>query len=72
MNEDWLKRLDQYDVQFLVLNLHSERDMVKFYRSQSGWRINFEDGESIIFARTEATLTHNLPTQRHQDIPIAA
>jgi len=45
--------LDAYRVHFQVLNLSSESDMVEFFRSQPGWEVDFEDEESIIFARTE-------------------
>ena len=53
-NANWRRVLDAYQVRFLVLNLQSEDDMVQFFRSQPGWSVDFEDGESIIFARTGA------------------
>jgi hypothetical protein len=56
IRENWLRALDTHRVQFLVLNRQSESDMVKYFRSQPGWEIDFEDGESIIFARAD-----NLP-----------
>lgn len=49
--EDWLRVFNEYDVQFLVLDPCSDSDMVKLVRSQPGWRVDFEDGEAIIFAR---------------------
>lgn len=49
--EDWLKVFNEYEVQFLVLDPHSDSDMVKLVRSQPGWQVDFEDGEAIIFAR---------------------
>ena len=52
MNMNWLRMLDAYHVRFLVLNLQSESDLVKYFRSQPGWLVDFEDQESIIFART--------------------
>jgi hypothetical protein len=54
-NENWSGVLDAYGVQFLVLNLHSESDMVNFFRAQPGWKVDFEDEESIIFARADVT-----------------
>jgi hypothetical protein len=54
IKEDWLRVIDAYRVQFLVLNRQSEGDVVKLFRSQPGWSVDFEDGESIIFARTDA------------------
>ncbi len=53
IKENWLRALDAYHVRFLVLNRQSESDMVKYFRSQPGWEIDFEDGESIIFARAD-------------------
>jgi len=53
LGENWLRVLDAYRVQFLVLGLHSECDVVEFFRSQPGWEVDFEDEETIIFARTE-------------------
>jgi hypothetical protein len=51
IKEDWLRALDAYHVRFLVLNRQSERDLVNYFRSLPGWGIDFEDSESIIFAR---------------------
>jgi hypothetical protein len=72
VNQSWLRMLDAYHVRFLVLNLHSEGDVVKLFRSQPGWSVDFEDGESIIFARAEATDPHSVTTQLHNDVPISA
>jgi hypothetical protein len=58
VKENWLRALDAYHVRFLVLNQQSERDMVTYFRSQPGWAIDFEDGESIIFARADAVFAH--------------
>jgi Uma2 family endonuclease len=66
IKENWLRALDTYRVRFLVLNLQSESDMVKYFRSQPGWLVDFQDEESIIFARTDA------PAYALDEIPIAA
>ena len=63
MDKDWLTMLDAYHVRFLVLNLQSESDLVKYFRSQPGWLVDFEDQESIIFART------NAPTCTQVEVP---
>jgi hypothetical protein len=52
-NEDWLEMLDEYDVQFLVLDLHTDSELLGLFRSQPGWAVDFEDREAIIFARTD-------------------
>lgn len=59
INEDWLRVLEAYRVRFLVLNLKSEGDVVSFFRAQSEWSVDFEDEESIIFARSEADQIHD-------------
>lgn len=53
MNENWPSVLDAYNVQFLVLNLHNESDVVRFFRLHPGWKVDFEDEEAIIFARAD-------------------
>jgi hypothetical protein len=52
-NEDWLKILEEYGVEFLVLDPHTDSELLGLFRSQPGWAIDFEDREAIIFARTE-------------------
>jgi hypothetical protein len=61
-NANWRRVLDAHQVRFLVLNLESEDEMVRFFHSQPGWSVDFEDGESIIFARTDAG---QVPDDRH-------
>ena len=61
-NENWLRVLDTYQVRFLVLNLDSESEMVELFRSQPEWIVDFEDDESIIFARAEVAGSENNPT----------
>jgi len=39
-------------VQFLILDTDRDRDLYEMVRSQPGWRIDFEDGQSILLART--------------------
>ena len=45
--------LDEYGVQFLVLDRHDDSDLLKLFRSQPGWAVDFEDKEAIIFARAD-------------------
>jgi len=51
----WLRALDAYHVRFLVLNLDAESDVVEYFRSLPGWLVDFEDEESIIFARDDVS-----------------
>ena len=66
IKENWLRALDTYHVRFLVLNLQNESDIVKYFRSQPGWLVDFQDEESIIFARAD------VPAHAHDEISIAA
>jgi len=60
--EDWPQVLDEYGVQFLVLNRHDDGDLLKIFRSQPGWTVDFEDEEAVIFVRADIP---NLPTDLH-------
>ena len=62
-SKNWLTMLDAYQVRFLVLNLYSESDVVEYFRSLPGWKVDFEDEEAIIFARTD------VPTYAHEGVP---
>ena len=50
MGKDWRGTFDKHDVQFLVLDRHSDSDLLSIFRSQSGWMVDFEDEEAVIFA----------------------
>lgn len=52
-NEDWLKMLEEYSVQFLVLDPHTDSELLGLFRSQPGWVVDFEDREAIVFSRTD-------------------
>lgn len=56
MNEDWLEVLDEYGVEFLALDLHSDSDLVRFFRSQPGWAVDFEDEEAVLFVRAASKI----------------
>jgi len=49
--KDWRGAFDEHDVQFLVLDRHSDSDLLSIFRSQSGWTVDFEDEEAVIFGR---------------------
>jgi hypothetical protein len=59
LNEDWSAVLDEYGVQFLVLNRHDDSDQVKPFRSQPGWIVDFEDRDAIVFARADTARSTN-------------
>ncbi len=49
---DWLALFDRQNVRFAILSLLEDNDLVKALRSQPGWVVDFEDADSVIFART--------------------
>jgi hypothetical protein len=67
MDENWLDVFDEYGVQFLVLGSQEDGDMVDLFRSQPDWRVDFEDGEAIIFARVAAAGRHGNPIHAEGD-----
>jgi hypothetical protein len=54
-NENWLKVLEEHSVQFLVLDPHTDSELLGLFRAQPGWAVDFEDKEAIIFARTDSS-----------------
>jgi len=53
VNENWPQVLDEYGAQFLVLDCHSDADLLEMFRSQPAWTVDFEDREAVIFVRTD-------------------
>lgn len=51
MSRDWPALFDNYGVQFIILDLQSDRDLVETIQSQTGWVVDFQDEEAVIFAR---------------------
>jgi hypothetical protein len=49
--ERWLAALDAFSVQFLVLDVQHDREILQLVRSRPGWAIDFADGESALLAR---------------------
>ncbi|MBL7065958.1 MAG: hypothetical protein ISS49_17410 [Anaerolineae bacterium] len=59
MNEDWAGVLDEYGVQFLVLDRHDDSDLLTLFRSLPGWAVDFEDEEAVIFVRADIAQVYN-------------
>jgi hypothetical protein len=51
INVDWPQVLDAYGVEFLVLDPHDDRELLDLFRSQPGWRVDFEDEEMALLVR---------------------
>ena len=52
MNGNWLKRFEEQDVQFVVLNQSQDEELVKTLRHQPGWVVDFEGDRAVIFVRS--------------------
>jgi len=46
---EWLSALEKSGVQFLVLDRHSDSELLERLRSRPGWAVDYEDGEAVIF-----------------------
>lgn len=49
VEEDWVRTLDEYGVRFLVLDRHRDSALSKLLRAQPRWKLEFEDGEVVLF-----------------------
>jgi hypothetical protein len=54
INVDWPQVLDEYGVEFLVLDPDDDRELLDLFRSQPGWRVDFEDEEMALLVRAES------------------
>jgi hypothetical protein len=51
-DDDWSRVLEEYDVQFVVLNQSQDGKLVKTLLRQPGWSADFEGDGVVIFARS--------------------
>ena len=56
--EEWLDQLDDSGVEFVILDLDDDCDLVEVLRIQASWIVDFEDGEAVIFARATLGLVN--------------
>ena len=47
----WRSLLDQYGIGYMVLSRADEPDLVADLRSDSGWRVDYEDDQAVVFSR---------------------
>ena len=48
---DWLALFEQENVQFVILDRRTDRDLVEVLWHQHRWMVDFEDKELVIFMR---------------------
>jgi hypothetical protein len=51
--ERWLATLDDYRVQYLVLDAYRDHRLLRAIRSRPEWTIDFEDGASVLLVRSQ-------------------
>jgi hypothetical protein len=56
--EEWLDQLDDYGVEFVILDLDDDCDLVEVLHIQASWIVDFQDGKAVIFARTTPGLVN--------------
>jgi hypothetical protein len=56
VNRYWLEQLDEDGVEFVILDLHGDSDLLEIFRLQPAWTVDFEDGEAVIFVRAASRL----------------
>ena len=47
---DWLEQLDEAGVEFVIVDPHSDADLLQALRSEAGWTVDFEDADAVVFA----------------------
>jgi len=68
MNEDWPRILDTYDIQVLVLDPRSDRDLLECFRLHPGWAIESQDADMVLFVRADIASTQDTDTCARDDI----
>jgi hypothetical protein len=51
-SDQWLAILDRYGVRFLILDRQRDDKLLRLIRSRPDWTVDFEDSDSVLFART--------------------
>lgn len=49
----WLTVLEMFDAQFLILDKQRDSKLLGQVRSRSGWSVDFEDQDSVLYTRVQ-------------------
>ena len=55
--DHWLAALDVYGVQYLILDTERDRELLRLVQSNPRWTVDFQEGNSMLFARTQAHIS---------------
>jgi len=50
--EDWPEVLDRYGVQYLVLDIEDDGELLRQFRAEPQWMVDLEGRDSVLLART--------------------
>lgn len=53
----WLAVLDEYRVQYLILDAEHDRTLLGAAGRHPAWTVDYDDGESVLLARASAAAT---------------
>jgi hypothetical protein len=56
-SDRWLAALDALCVQYLILDTQRDRELMRLVQSNPKWTIDFQEGNSILFARAQAHIS---------------
>jgi hypothetical protein len=52
--DSWLAILDQYRVQYMILDKELDSKLISLVQSQPGWTVDFSDKASMLLSRSPA------------------
>ena len=59
MTKSWLDWLEDQNIQLVILDPQDDGDMIKTMRSQSGWDIDSDDEELVVFSRARESYAYH-------------
>ena len=49
----WLKRFEQYDVQYLALDPDEDRSLIQLLQTRPEWTLDVWDSQGVLFVRSD-------------------
>jgi outer membrane biogenesis lipoprotein LolB len=60
--DQWLAALDVHGVQYLILDTKRDSELLGLVQSNLQWTIDFQEGNSMLFTRTQAHISARVAT----------
>jgi hypothetical protein len=51
--QNWLSILDEFEVQFLLLDTQKDRDLFQMIRERTDWIVDIREGERVLLTRAQ-------------------